>query len=65
MTVPESHDDPKSHNDNDVIETVWPKETWSLDRLEAALKKRIGWVDEVVSPFARLPERALRSPDQH
>jgi hypothetical protein len=40
-------------DDNDVVEKVLPKPKLSIDRLEAALKRRIGWVDEVISPFAR------------
>jgi hypothetical protein len=53
-------------NDNDNIEKIWPKEKWSIDQLEAELKRRIGWVDEVVSPFARHPERAAQSlSDRH
>jgi hypothetical protein len=54
----ESHNDLpdneiESHNDNDIVEKVWPKPTWSIAQLEAALKRRIGWVDEAISPFAR------------
>jgi hypothetical protein len=54
----ENHDnvvenDVESHNDNDIVEKVWPKQTWSINQLEAALKRRIGWVDEAISPFAR------------
>ncbi len=56
----------EGHNDNEIVETVWPKQTWSVDQLEAELKRRIGWVDEVVSPFARRPERAdAPRPDRH
>ncbi len=43
----------EQHNDSDIVETVWPKPKWSVSELEAALKQRIGWVDEVISPFAR------------
>jgi hypothetical protein len=43
----------ESHNDNNIVEKVWPKQTWSIAQLEAAVKRRIGWVDEAISPFAR------------
>jgi hypothetical protein len=57
-TLIESHNDltdndVEGHNDNDIVEKVWPKQTWSIAQLEAALKRRIGWVDEAISPFAR------------
>jgi hypothetical protein len=56
----------ESHNDNEIVETVWPKEKWSVDQLEAELKRRIGWADEVISPFARRPERvAPRRSERH
>jgi hypothetical protein len=29
------------------------RKAWWLPRLENELKRRVGWVDEVVSPFAR------------
>jgi hypothetical protein len=57
----------EGHNDNEIVETVWPRPTWSVDQLEAELKRRIGWVDEVVSPFARRADRtaAPRPSDRH
>jgi hypothetical protein len=51
------------HNDNDVVEPVLSKQKWSLDRLEAALRRRIGWVDEAISPFARRREQDRQNPD--
>jgi Tfp pilus assembly PilM family ATPase len=51
------------HNDNDIVETVLPKQKLSIDQLEAAVKRRIGWVDEVVSPFARRKEQRRQSPE--
>ena len=29
------------------------RDTWWLSALEREIKRRIGWVDEAVSPFAR------------
>ena len=43
----------KGHNDNDIVERVMPRQKLPIRQLEAALKQRIGWVDEVISPFAQ------------
>jgi Tfp pilus assembly PilM family ATPase len=48
-------------NHNDIVETVLPKQRFSIDQLEAAVKRRIGWVDEVISPFARRKEQNDRA----
>jgi hypothetical protein len=51
------------HNDNDIVEPVLSKQKWSLDQLEAALRRRIGWMDEAISPFARRREQDRQTPD--
>jgi hypothetical protein len=56
----------EGHNDNEIVETIWPRPTWSIDQLEAELKQRIGWVDEVISPFARRADRRdAVAPNKH
>ena len=51
------------HNDNDIVERVLPRQKLSLDQLEAALKQRIGWVDEVITPFVRRNEQSGQMPE--
>jgi len=51
------------HNDNDIVERVLPRQKLSIDQLEAALKQRIGWVDEVITPFVRRNEQSGQMPE--
>ena len=41
------------NSDSDIVETALPKQKLAIDQLAAALRRRIGWVDEAISPFAR------------